>query len=299
MLEIVKGTNIDFLKLRNKTFLLSGFLVLLGIYAFIMVGLGKGNLSVDFTGGTNIQVRFKEKIDVGLLRKILTNAGLKDVKVQEVSGTNDFFIKTKLMSLGEKRIEEAVSEVLRMGIGKEFELLGSNMVGEVIGRELKEYAILAVCLAFLGIIIYIAFRFTFFSGVAATIATFHDVLAVFGIYSLFGKEINLLLITALLTIAGYSLEDTVVVFDRIRENLTRMGQKEDFGRIINLSLNQVLSRTLITSLTTIVAVCAIMLFGGEVLIDFALPIFFGLIVGTYSSIFVASPLLYVWRKKGL
>jgi preprotein translocase SecF subunit len=299
MMEIVKSTNIDFIGLRYKAFVLSGFLVLLGIYAFVMVALGRGNLSVDFTGGTHIQIRFKEKIDVGSLRKALTDAGFRDIRVQEVAGTNDFFLKTKLLSIEGKRIEEALSEVLKRSTQKEFEVLGSNMVGESVGRELKKYAIVAVCLALIGIIIYIAFRFTFFSGIAATIATFHDVLCVFGIYFLFGKEINLLLITALLTIAGYSLEDTVVVFDRIRENHSKMGQKEDFGRIINLSINQVLGRTLITSLTTIIAVCAIMILGGEVVMDFALPFFFGLIVGTYSSIFVASPILYMWRKRGL
>ena len=171
------------------------------------------------------------------------------------------------------------------------------MVGPGVGKSLKKYAIIAVILALLGIIIYIAWRFTFVSGIAATIATFHDVLAICGVFFFLGKEFNLLIITALLTIAGYSLQDTVVVFDRIRENSAKMKSRDDFGNIINASINEVLSRTIVTGITTLISLAAIMIFGGEVLFDFAFALFLGLIVGTYSSIFVASPIVYAWRKK--
>ncbi|PKN06372.1 MAG: protein translocase subunit SecDF, partial [Deltaproteobacteria bacterium HGW-Deltaproteobacteria-7] len=146
-------------------------------------------------------------------------------------------------------------------------------------------------------IIYIAWRFTFLSGIAATIATFHDVFVVAGVFYFLNKEFNLLIITALLTIAGYSLQDTVVVFDRIRENSGKMKSRDDFGNVINTSINEVLSRTIVTGITTLISLLAIMIFGGEVLFDFALALFLGLIVGTYSSIFVASPIVYVWRQR--
>lgn len=300
MMEIIKATNIDFIGLRKKAFVLSAILVIIGLYAFSMVLLGKGNLSVDFTGGTNLHVRFKEEVDISLLRKICLKAGIEDIKIQQIVGTKDFFLKTKIGEIGGKPIEQVLKEVFRESLKDvNFEILGSNMVGRTISESLTKYAMIAICLSLLGIIIYIAFRFTFFSGIAATIATFHDVLATFGLYFLSGREIDLLLVTALLTIAGYSLEDTVVVFDRIRETLSKMGGKEDFGKIINISINSVLSRTVITSLTTAISVVIIMIFGGETLFNFALPFLFGLIVGTYSSIFVASPLLYLWRKRGL
>ncbi len=178
-----------------------------------------------------------------------------------------------------------------------FEIMGSNMVGPGVGKTLKKYAIIAIVLALLGIIIYIAWRFTFVSGIAATIATFHDVLAVAGIFYFLNKEFNLLIITALLTVAGYSLQDTVIIFDRIRENSAKMKSRDDFGNVINASVNEVMSRTVITGLTTLFSLVAIMVFGGEVLFDFAFALFLGVIVGTYSSVFVASPIVYAWRKK--
>jgi len=148
----------------------------------------------------------------------------------------------------------------------------------------------------LGIIGYIWYRFTLISGLAATIATFHDVVAVLGVFYLLDKEFNLLIITALLTIAGYSLSDTVVVFDRIRENMGSMKARDDLAQLMNRSINEVLSRTIITGISTILALGALMLLGGEVLFDFSLALLIGLVVGTYSSIFIASPLVLIWRK---
>lgn len=297
MLELLKNTNIDFIGFRKKAFVISAIMIILGIYAFVMVILGRANLSVDFTGGTTLQVRFAEQVDIGTLRKVLTDGGITDIQIQEVSGTKEFFIKTKLADTDKETIQNKVASLLTSQLpGKKFEILGSNMVGPGVGKELKHYAILAVCLALIGIIAYIWYRFTFISGIAATIATFHDVVVVLGVFYILNKELNLLIITALLTIAGYSLQDTVVVFDRIRENMGAMKSKDDLGRVMNKSINEVLSRTIITGISTILALGALMFAGGEVLFDFSFALLIGLIVGTYSSIFVASPLVLLWRR---
>lgn len=298
MVELLKNTNVDFIGFRKKAFIVSAILVAVGLYAFLMVSMGKANLSVDFTGGTNLQVRFADQVDIGTLRKILIEGGIGDVQIQQISGTREFLVKTKLSDTEKERIQDKITLILSGYLkNKKFEILGSSMVGPGVGKDLKKYAIIAVGLALIGIIIYVAWRFTFISGIAATIATFHDVVAILGVFYILDKEFNLLIITALLTIAGYSLQDTVVVFDRIRENTPKMKSKKDFGDIINRSINEVLSRTIVTGISTLIALGALMVLGGEVLFDFSFALFIGLIVGTYSSIFVASPIVYVWRKK--
>lgn len=296
--EITKKTNIDFIGFRNKTFIISTILVLLGLVGFVMVFLGKANESVDFTGGTQLQIQFVDQITTGELRKALINGGIHDVHIQEVSGTRGFLIKTKQSDTEKEKIQDKVSSILLSELkGKSFQILGSNMVGSTVGKTLKKNAIIAIVISLICIVIYIAWRFNFIFGVAATIATFHDVLALLGIFWVLNMEMNILFITALLTIAGYSLTDTVVVFDRIRENMAKMKSKSELINVINLSINEVLSRTLITSLTTLLAIGAILAFGGIVLFDFSFALFIGVFIGTYSSIFVASPLIFLWRKK--
>lgn len=297
-MELIKDTKIDFIGFRKKAFIISAILVLTGIFAFAMISLGKANLSIDFTGGTNVQVRFAQKVNIGELRSALADGGISDVQIQEVSGTKDFFIKTKLSDTEKESLQSKITTILSTQLKDvKFEMMGSNMVGPGVGKTLKKYAIVAIVLALLGVIIYIAWRFTLITGIAATIATFHDVLAICGLFYFLGKEFNLLIITALLTVAGYSLQDTVIVFDRIRENTAKMKSRDDFGNVINESINEVLSRTVITTITTLICLAAIMAFGGEVLFDFAFALFVGIIVGTYSSIFVASPIVYAWRKR--
>jgi preprotein translocase subunit SecF len=298
--EITKKTNIDFIGLRKKAFILSAIFALLGFFAFVMVSFGKANLSVDFTGGSSMQIRFAQPISIGELRTALTTAGLGDVQIQQVSGASQFLVKTKASDVGQEKVHDRVSKVLASTFkDKKFEVLESNMVGPTVGNALKRNAIIAMAVAFACIILYIWWRFTFIFGVAATIATFHDVLALLGVFYVLQQEMNILFITALLTIAGYSLTDTVVVFDRIRENMAKMKSKEDFGGVINRSINEVLSRTLITSLTTLLAIGAILVLGGHVLFSFSFALFIGVSIGTYSSIFVASPLVYIWRKRAL
>ncbi|MBP8626875.1 MAG: protein translocase subunit SecF [Syntrophorhabdales bacterium] len=296
--EIVKDTNIDFIGFRNKAFIVSGILCILGIFAFIMVSIGRANMSVDFTGGVQIHARFDEKVDIGTLRGVLSVGGIKDAQIQEISGTKEFLIKLKGSNVEGQDIQKKVEAIINKEMaGKGFQILASNIVGATVGKVLKRNAMIAMAISFLCIIIYIAWRFTFVFGVAATIATFHDVLALLGIFYLFNLEMNILFITALLTIAGYSLTDTVVVFDRVRENMTRMKSKKDIAEIINKSINGVLSRTLITSLTTLLAVGAILFLGGKTLFDFSFALFVGVLIGTYSSIFVACPLVFIWRKR--
>jgi preprotein translocase subunit SecF len=296
--EIIKKSSIDFVGMRNKMFILSTALVLLGMVAFVMIALGKANMSVDFTGGTNLQIRFADAVTIGDLRNVLFSGGLQDVQIQQVTGTREFFITTKATDTDKERAQDMVGRIISDQLkGVKYEVLGSNMVGSAVGRTLKKNAIIAVVLSLAGIIVYIAWRFTFMFGVAAAIATFHDVLALLGIFWALNMEMNILFITALLTIAGYSLTDTVVIFDRIRENMGKMKSKADLGAAINDSLNQVLSRTLITSLTTVLVTVALVLLGGKVLFEFSLALLIGILAGTYSSVYVASPLIYLWRRQ--
>jgi preprotein translocase subunit SecF len=296
--EIVRNTKIDFIGLRMKAFILSTILVLIGVVGFAMVSLGKANLSVDFTGGTQVQLRFGDPVSIGELRSALHQGGFADAQVQQVMGTKDYFIKTQRADSETEKTQDKVVSALAKGLpGKKVEVLSSNMVGATVGKTLKRNAIIAVIVSLICIIFYIAWRFNFIFGIAATIATFHDVLAMLGIFWLLRMEMNILFIMALLTIAGYSLTDTVVVFDRIRENIAKMKTKSDLGGVINASINEVLARTLNTSITTLLAIAAIVVFGGEVLFEFSFALFIGVLVGTYSSIFVASPLIFIWRKK--
>jgi preprotein translocase SecF subunit len=297
-IEIVKKTNIDFIGFRKKTFIFSALLVLLGIVAFVTVLLGRANESVDFTGGTALHIRFSGEVPIHDLRVALIQGGISDVQIQEVTGTRDFIIKTKLSDTAEEKTQSKVSKILSTSIkDRKFEILSANMVGASVGRELKKDAVIAIVLALLCIVAYIWWRFTLVFGIAATIATFHDVLVMLGIFYALNLEMNILFITALLTIAGYSLTDTVVVFDRIRENMGKMKSRDEFGSVINRSINDVLSRTFLTSLTTLLALAALLVLGGEVLFEFSLALFIGVLIGTYSSIFVASPLVYLWRKR--
>jgi preprotein translocase subunit SecF len=296
--EIIKKTNINFIGARNKTFLLSGILVLLGIVGMVMVTMGKANLSVDFTGGTQLQIGFSTPVAIGDLRSALASGGIGDATIQEIAGKNEFQIKTRLMNSGTERVPDKIGAILSSAFpGNKFQLLRSDMVGSVVGKDLKKNAIIAIVLSLIGIIIYIWIRFDFSFGVAATIATLHDVFVLLGIFYVSHLEMNILFITALLTIAGYSLTDTVVVYDRIRENMLKMKSKSDFAAVINTSINEVLSRTLITSLTTLIASASLLVLGGANLFDFSFALFFGVLVGTYSSIFVASPLVYLWRTR--
>ncbi len=296
MFQVFKNTNIDFIGKRYLFFALSGVLVALGLLALVRISQGEANLGIDFAGGAAIQLRFEKPIQIEEARAALEEGGVKGAELQEVVAENKLLVRLK-QDIVQKNVVEQVQEALNKKFsGNQFTVESSTEIGPTIGEKLRKDALLAVTISIIGIIIYIAFRFEFRFGIAATLATFHDVLVVLGILFLLNKEITLLIVTALLTIAGYSLSDTVVVFDRIRENL-RLQKKESFQQIVNRSINEVLSRTFITGVTTFLVLLAIFFFGGEVIRDFALAMLFGLIVGTYSSWFIASPLLLLWEKR--
>lgn len=297
MFEIVKNTNIDFIGKKYITLLVSGTFILLGMIAIVQISTGKANLGIDFVGGTTVQVRFDHAVSVQSVRSALEQGGLQDVDLQDIPAENKVLIKTKRTDADLNRVADSITTALSQNLSdNDFIIDATTAIGPKVGSRLRRDAAMAIIMAAIGILIYIAFRFHFQFGIGATLATFHDVLAVLTIFYIMGKEINLIVVSALLTIAGYSLTDTVVVYDRIRENL-RIRVKEPVKNVINVSLNEVLSRTIITSITTFLAASALFFLGGEVIHDFAFAIMMGIIVGTYSSIFVASPVLLLWKAK--
>ena len=298
MMHILPRTNINFIGRRRYAFLVSAVLLAFGILAFVFIFLGKANLGIDFAGGTMIQGSFEKPMRVGQIRDALSTIGYGDaeIKVLKREVANSFMIRIKASEEEVTRVgEDVLAQLEKDYPDNKFNKDSVDEVGPVVGKILQNQARTAVILAFLGILIYIWIRFDFRFGVAATVCTFHDVLVILGILFILQKEITLLIVTALLTLAGYSLTDTVVVFDRIRENLRLFRKKGDFASIINSSINEVLSRTVITSITTLSVVVTLFLVGGEVLHDFSLALILGVIVGTYSSVFVASPIIVEWE----
>ncbi|HET7438558.1 MAG TPA: protein translocase subunit SecF [Nitrospira sp.] len=294
MLEILGKTNIDFMGKRRYAFIFSGIMVLLGIIGLIQIGRGAANLGIDFAGGTAVQLKFDQPIRIDEARKALESNGLENAELQEFGQDNKLLIRVKASTtIEEKTADKVVSIFTKEFPGNKFVVDSSTEIGPTIGKKLQTDALVAIIISFAGIILYIAARFELRFGIAAALATFHDVLAVLGAFYILDKEITLLVVTALLTLAGYSLTDTVVVFDRIRENL-RLRRREQEETMINNAVNQVLSRTIVTSLTVVLVLIPLTLNGGEVLHDFSLALLWGVIFGTYSSVFVASPLLLLW-----
>lgn len=295
MLEILGKTSIDFMGLRRYSFVFSGILVLVGLLALVHIWLGKANLGIDFAGGTAVQLKFEHRIPIEQARQALLRNGLPDVELQEFISDNKLMVRVKAQTTIEEKVAEKVLAVFKKDFASNpFVVDSSYEIGPTIGQKLQKDALIAISISMLGIILYVAARFEFRFGVAAAIATFHDVFAVLGVFYVLDKEISLLIVTALLTLAGYSLTDTVVVFDRIRENL-KVRHRDPLETVINNAVNQVLSRTVVVSLTVILVLIPLTVAGGEVLHDFSLALLLGVIIGTYSSVFVASPLLILWK----
>ncbi len=298
MIELIKNTNIDFMAKRKYAFTFSGILALLGIFAIIQIALGNANLGVDFAGGTAVQVKFEQSVPLHQVRKALEDGGLKDFDLQDLPTENKILIRVKKQEEKLGGASENITQILSQKFSGSKPVIDSTTeIGPKVGAKLRQDALWAVLMATGGILLYVAWRFQLRFGVGATIATFHDVLAVLGIFYILNKEMNLIFLSALLTVAGYSLTDTVVVFDRIRENIKRY-LKDSVDVVINKSINEVLSRTIVTSLTVFLSSLALFLFGGEVIHDFALAMLLGVAVGTYSSVFVASPVVILLGKKG-
>ena len=301
-------TKIDFIGKRKLAFAISIFVILVGIIFLIMNGGPK--YSIDFTGGISLELDITpinaggKVIAIQEIRDVLMANGIEDAEMQDIKGADNrnlILIKTKT---GENKAQ-TILDIIKNNFPNNVEPVSfirlQEEVGPKIGSELKEKALLAIFWALVGIILYIWWRFEFTFGLAAVTALFHDILITVGIFSIFGKEISLSIVAALLMIVGYSLNDTIVVFDRIREDL-KIYRRESYASVINHSINETLSRTIITSLTTFVVVLSLYIFGGTVIRDFAFAILIGIIVGTYSSIFIASPILaehFTRRQKRL
>ncbi len=297
-MDILGDTKIDFIGKKKYSFILSAVFILLGIVALIGIVIGKANLGIDFAGGVNVQLKFDKPVEIDKARKILASGGFANADLQEFTEGHKLLIRLKGTGADMKGLSDRIIDVFREGFeGNPLTVEATTEIGPVVGKRLQKDAIWAVSIALLGILVYIAWRFEFRFGVAAVIATFHDVLTVLGIFYLLNREINLLVITALLTLAGYSITDTVVVFDRIRENL-RSKRKDDVVSIINRSINEVLRRTIVTSLTTLLVLLSLLVAGGEVIHNFSLALFLGVLIGTYSSVFLASPILTLWGDGG-
>lgn len=296
-MELLGKTNIDFIGKRNISFVISSLVAIIGIIGIIQIGRGAANMGIDFSGGTSMQLKFSKPFQIGDARAALHKHGIDKADLQEIKEGNMLLVKMAGAAVGKQ------SEVVQTAFKKEFadnpfSVEGTTEIGPSIGDKLRKDTLIAVALSLFGIILYIAWRFDFKFGIGAIIATIHDVLAMVAVFYLLNKEINLLFITAVLTIAGYSLTDTVVIFDRIRENLHK-NLKGAMHNIFNTSINEVLSRTIITSLTTFIAAAALFIFGGEVIHDFSLALLIGIGVATYSSVFVASPIVVILENRAL
>jgi SecD/SecF fusion protein len=294
--HLVNKSNFDFMRVRKIAFTFSACFALLGVVAFVQILRGQANMGVDFSGGALLQYKADKAFPLDAVRTALHNNGHPGVELQEVTGENRLIIKIKKSEEKVGNLDEQITSVLhKEQPDKGFTLESKSEIGASTSADLRNKAIISIVISMIGVMLYLALRFDFRFGLAAAVATFHDVLAVLGVLWLLDKEMTLLIITALLTLAGYSLNDTVVIFDRIREN---MQKDESLGlhEIINHSTNQVLARSIITVLTVFFTVAALYFFGGAAIHDFSLALLIGLIVGSFSSIFVASPLLAIkWK----
>lgn len=293
-MQLLNNTNIDFISKTKITFFISLVIILLGISSLI---IKKGpNLSIDFVGGTVIQVATSKEININELRNLVSKTILKKSEVTEITGLNinqQFRIKTNLKIENTTEISNAILKSLSNYTP---EVRAIESVGPKVGKELQFQAMYAIGLALLMLMIYIGFRFDIFYSLGSVVAIVHDVLITLGIFSLLNLEIDLSIVAAFLTIVGYSLNDTIVIFDRFREN-SHKDLKLSLNELANLSLNQTLSRTIITSLTTLMVVVILFFVGGEIIKYFAFALIIGVIVGTYSSMFVASPFMLYLKSK--
>jgi preprotein translocase subunit SecF len=311
MIQIFKDVKVDWLASRRIFIAISILLMLAGLTSAVVRqwypgGTEAFNLGVDFKGGTVVTVRFKQRPSAEAIRDALVASGAADAIIQPVLDKPDtVLIKLPLegaseaesqaqLDLGRTRVREGLNK-----FGAEhdaYEIIGTDAVGAVAGAQLRNKAIAVTLAALVGILIYIAFRFEWTYGAAAVIAVFHDVLVTLGFFSIFQWEVSLTVIAALLTLVGFSVNDTIVIFDRIREN-RRLHRRESLYKITNDAINQTLSRTVITSGLVFLSVLAMVLFGGEVLRGFSLALLIGVIFGTYSSVAIASPIMVWWEQR--
>jgi len=292
-MQFFRNPRINFISVRRRAILLSAIVIALGLVSILF---HKGlNQSIDFLGGTLVDVAFQAPPSLQDVRKVVEDTGFSGAEVTYFGNQKDILIKVK--AIGEAAdASHTIEAALKGKYGEDhIDIRRVESVGPKIGSELRTAAFWAIIYSLAGIVIYISWRFEFRFAIAAIIALIHDVLITLGFFSVAGLEISIPVIAALLTIVGYSLNDTIVVFDRIREDL-RSRKREGYSVVINASINETLSRTVITSLTTLIVVASLTILGGPVIRDFALALLVGIVVGTYSSIFIASPILVEWEN---
>jgi preprotein translocase subunit SecF len=288
--------------MRYYAYVLSGLMIVLGLVACIMIFSGSASMGIEFTGGVMLKGSFYSPVAIDNLRAAITGT-FPDASVTELTDLhmpNAYIIRAKQLGSGSEGRQEAAALknlLAERFPGNQFTLASEHVIGPAVGEDLRRDATWAVLISALGILAYIWFRFDFRFGVAATVATMHDVLGALGICWLIGVEFNLLFITALLTMAGYSLTDKVVVFDRIRENLQKYRSRGEFVHAINRSINDVLSRTINTGMSVLIVLFILFFFGGEVLQGFWLAMIMGILISTYGSIWVASPIMVEWEAR--
>ncbi|HYG36298.1 MAG TPA: protein translocase subunit SecF, partial [Clostridia bacterium] len=293
MLHIIKSTKLDFMKLAKPAFITSWLIIVVGIGWGIQ--RGKSAYGRDFVGGDSITFTFEQKVsDVEALRSALNAAGIKDATPQYQRDLTDAR-ETLRVNGPSGSAEKIKSTLLNQFPQAKFEVKGQDIVGPSVGKDIQRSAFLAMLLSLFGILVYVAFRYEFSFAVGAVVAVVHDVLMTVGIYYISGREFNATTVAAVLTIIGFSINDTIVIFDRIREDL-KMGVRGSFKDLVNQALNQTLSRTIITSGTVFLATMSLLIFGGGEINDFAFTFMVGIITGTYSSIYIASALVLWWHK---
>jgi preprotein translocase SecF subunit len=290
ILRIIKSsTNINFMRIKKLTLFISTILFLLSLSLIFIKGL---NLGIDFTGGSLIEVRFKENIDLNNLRTKMNKLNLGEIQLQTIGNENDIIFKVQDNKNKQTETVQIIKESLN---DQSVEYRRTEFVGPKVGSELVNAGIIAVIFSLIGILIYIWIRFQWNFALGAIIALIHDVVLTLGFFSVLQLEFNLATVAAVLTIAGYSINDTVVIYDRVRDSMRKYKQIT-FDEVINISLNSTLSRTLMTSLSTLLALIALLTFGGIVISSFIIALIWGVLIGTYSSIYVASPILTYLKK---
>jgi preprotein translocase subunit SecF len=292
-MRFLKQPRVNFIGVRRRAMILSAALIIAGAAS---VAVHKGfNTSIDFSGGTLVEVRFDEPVPLSEIRALVQGVGYDGAEVTEFGSPNEVLIKVKSIGEAAEAAQVIGDKLQETFADRNVDMRRVESVGPKIGGELKSASFLAILYSLLGIVVYISWRFEFRFAIAAIVALIHDVLFTLGFFSVTDREVSIPVIAAVLTIVGYSLNDTIVVFDRIRENL-RSRKREGYSVVVNASINETLSRTIITSLTTLVVVVCLAVFGGAVIRDFALTLTVGVVVGTYSSIFIASPVLVEWEN---
>lgn len=293
MIEIIKNPNIDFISKRKFGFALSAILMIISCLLIIIIG---PNFGIDFTGGALLQIRFSEPVATGELRNSLAKIGKEHSQIQSLGAEQKEYI-IRAAEKNPVEFSRNVKEVLQQDYPDNAQqVLREETVEPKIGKELLTRTLWAIIIALVLILVYVSFRFDYRFGVAAVIALFHDALFTIGVLVITQREFSIIVVGALLTIIGYSINDSIVISDRIREKFKKM-RKEPYNVILNTGLNEVLSRTILTVGTTLLAVIALLIFGGSVLADFAFTLLVGFVIGTYSSIFIVANIVSVWEER--